>query len=54
MQKQRAHCSVLMLTKFTNKYNNLVHININFMQKLKQALAHTNVYKIHQCKHFHT
>ena len=40
MQKLHAHCSMLMLTKFTNKCNNLVHINIKFMQKLKHAHAH--------------
>ena len=42
MQKLHAHCSMLMLTKFTNKCNNFrVHINIKFMQKLKHAHAHT-------------
>ena len=39
MQKLHAHCSMLMLTKFTNKYNNLVHINIKFMLKLQHAHA---------------
>ena len=37
MQKLHAHCSMLMLIKFTNKFNNLVHINKKFMQKLKHA-----------------
>ena len=31
---------MLMLNKFTNKSDKLVHINIKFMQKLKPAHAH--------------